>query len=306
MTAQPDPPLERVVELVTETDPALTMASLWQGPGDPLMRLAPTLVERALRLPSGAAALRIELHGRRMLARAWGPGAAEALAQVPALVGEDDDPAPLIAVHPRFAQLQRRVPGLRLTRGAPLMDTLLVSILGQKITSHEARRSYRALVRRLGEPAPGPLGLVLPPPPEKLATLPYWAYHEFGVERRRADTIRAAAAVADRLAVSLRDATTDERLRQLTTLPGIGPWTAAEAVRLAFGDPDAVSVGDFHLPRLVCQALAGEPDGDDTRMLELLEPFRGQRARAVLLIERTTRWAPRRAPRRPARSIESI
>ena len=36
-------------------------------------------------------------------------------------------------------------------------------------------------------------------PPEKLARIPYWAFHTLGLERRRADTIRRAAAVAPRL-----------------------------------------------------------------------------------------------------------
>jgi 3-methyladenine DNA glycosylase/8-oxoguanine DNA glycosylase len=84
-------------------------------------------------------------------------------------------------------------------------------------------------------------------------------------------------------------------------LPGIGPWTAAEVGRAAFGDPDAVSVGDFHLPNLVCWALAGEPRGDDSRMLELLEPYRGQRGRVVRLLEasglRSPRYGPPMSPR---------
>src|SRR5205085_797850 len=68
-----------------------------------------------------------------------------------------------------------------------------------------------------------------------------------------------------------------EATRRLTTLRGIGPWTAAEVVRVAYGDPDAVSVGDYHIPNTVAWALAGEPRGDDARMLELLEPFRQAR-----------------------------
>ena len=71
----------------------------------------------------------------------------------------------------------------------------------------------------------------------------------------------------------------------LRAIPGIGPWTAAEVGIRAFGDPDAVSVGDFHLPNMVAWALAGEPRGTDERMLELLEPYRGQRGRVLRLLE---------------------
>jgi 3-methyladenine DNA glycosylase/8-oxoguanine DNA glycosylase len=95
----------------------------------------------------------------------------------------------------------------------------------------------------------------------------------------------------------------EARLR-LRAIPGIGPWTAAEATRLAFGDPDAVSVGDAHLPDLVAWALAGEPRADDARMLEILEPYAGQRARVVRLLEvsgiKIPRFGPRFAPRRIA------
>jgi 3-methyladenine DNA glycosylase/8-oxoguanine DNA glycosylase len=50
------------------------------------------------------------------------------------------------------------------------------------------------------------------------------------------------------------------------------------------GDPDAVPVGDLHLPRLVARALAGERDADDRRMLELLAPYGGHRFRLVRLL----------------------
>jgi 3-methyladenine DNA glycosylase/8-oxoguanine DNA glycosylase len=218
------------------------------------------------------------------------------------LIGEHDDGSALVSQHVVVADAIRRNPGLRLTSGAPLFETLLFSILGQKVTSYEARRSFGALVRRFGEPAPGPLRLMVPPAPEQLARTPYWAFHTLDVERRRADAIRAAAAAAHRFA-SLAALSTQERMARLTSLPGIGAWTAAEAIRLSFGDPDAVSVGDYHLPTLVCWALARERPGTDARMLELLQPYAGQRARVVLLIERSATRFERHGPRMAPRSI---
>jgi 3-methyladenine DNA glycosylase/8-oxoguanine DNA glycosylase len=53
---------------------------------------------------------------------------------------------------------------------------------------------------------------------------------------------------------------------------------------IALGDADAVAVGDLHLPHLVARWLAGEHRGTDARMLELLEPFRGHRARVIRLL----------------------
>jgi 3-methyladenine DNA glycosylase/8-oxoguanine DNA glycosylase len=97
-----------------------------------------------------------------------------------------------------------------------------------------------------------------------------------------------------------------DAIGRLLTMPGVGPWTAAETVRSAFGDPDAVSVGDFHLPHLVSWALVGEARGDDARMLELLEPYRGQRGRVVRLLELSGVAPPRFGPRFRPRSIAAM
>ena len=84
--------------------------------------------------------------------------------------------------------------------------------------------------------------------------------------------------------------------RALRTVTGIGVWTAAEIVQRAHGDPDTVSVGDYHLPALVGWALAGEPVNDDG-MLELLAPWTGHRQRVIRLIYASGRSEPRRGPR---------
>jgi 3-methyladenine DNA glycosylase/8-oxoguanine DNA glycosylase len=175
------------------------------------------------------------------------------------------------------------------------------------VTGTEAHRAWHALVRRYGEPAPGPqeLGLRAMPAPATLAALPYWTYHEFGVERRRADLIRAIAGRAATFE-AIVELPFDEGYRRLRALPGIGPWTAAEVGVRALGDVDAVSVGDFHLPHLVAFALAGEPRATDSRMLELLEPYRGRRALVVRLLELSGVRAPRYGPRLAPRRIEGI
>lgn len=304
-TADEGMPIERRFELCSGTDPALTLAALWWGPSDLAMQLGPGHAIRAMRLASGPATLEITWRGDVVVARAWGAGASEALDLVSSLVGELDEAPPLLAHHPIVAELARRLPGLRLTRGAPVFEVLVNSIIGQKVTGLEARHSRRKLLTRFGERAPGPLGLTLPPSPESLARTPYWAFHSLGLERRRADAIRAAAAVAPRLD-EIRTMPRDEGRRRLESVPGVGPWTAAETMRIALGDPDAVSVGDYNLPRQVCWVLAGERDGDDPRMLELLEPYAGQRARVVLLIERSGLRPARRAPRYAPRQIAGI
>ena len=271
------------------------------------MRLTRGAADRAGRGPVGAYAIRIRQRADGSIeAEAWGPGAAWALDGLPGLVGEEDDAAGFQAgLHPVVARLAHRLPGLRLGRSRAMLEALVPAILEQKITGAEAGRAYRALTARFGEPAPGPLGLRLPPSPAILAGLPYHAFHPAGIEERRARLIRTVARDGGRLEALVSGApeTAETRLR---TYPGIGPWTAAEVRLRALGDPDAVSVGDYHLPGLVGWALAGERRADDARMLELLEPWRGQRGRVLRLLEAGGVGPPRRGPRMPARSIGGL
>jgi hypothetical protein len=65
-------------------------------------------------------------------------------------------------------------------------------------------------------------------------------------------------------------------------------------------------VGDFHLRNMVAFALAGEARGTDERMVELLEPYRGQRGRVTRLLELGGARAPRYGPRMSTRHIETL
>jgi len=291
-----------VVEIPADLDLRRTLAPLAHGSGDPTIRFAADGTWRATRTDRGSATLHLVVSAGRVTAEAWGAGAGDALAQLRGLLGLEDDPRQLVPRHRLVRELARRFAGVRLPRTRRRFEALLPAILEQKVTGVEARRSYRELIRRYGEPAPGPAPLRLAPEPTTLAGLPYHAYHPLGLERRRAEVIRRAAALAPRLEA----ASADDARRLLAAIPGIGPWTIAEVLRVADGDPDAISVGDFHLPHMVGWALAGEARADDRRMLELLEPYRGQRARVQRLLELAGIAPPRRGPRMASRQIAAL
>jgi 3-methyladenine DNA glycosylase/8-oxoguanine DNA glycosylase len=287
-------------------DLAASLGPLVRGHGDRTIRLASGRAWWSTRTGDGVATVGLRFDGRQLVAEAWGPGAASAVERLPRLFSAGTDTLADIG-DARIAALARHRPGVRILRTEAVLPALVAAILEQKVTGTEAHRAWHGLVRLHGEPAPGPpeLGLRVLPAPRTLAALPYWAYHTLGVERRRADLIRAVGRHSDSIEAIVALPFTDAYAR-LQTIPGIGPWTAAEIGVRALGDVDAVSVGDFHLPHLVAYALAGEPRATDGRMLELLEPFRGRRGLVVRLLELSGLRAPRYGPRLAPRRIEGI
>jgi len=294
-----DIPIEEPYEL------AATLFPLRRGTGDPTMRIEGREAWRASRTPEGPATLRVAHAGGIVRATAWGPGAGWALDHAPALIGAEDDTSAFQPQDEVMALVWKEHRDVRLTRALDVVRTLVAAVLEQKVVGLEARRAWRRMTRALGEPAPGDGGLLLPPDPERLAGLPYFELHRFGVERRRAEVVRGVGARAASLE-ALADVPPVEARRRLEELPGIGPWTSAEVTRLSFGDPDAASLRDYHVPHIVAWALAGEPRGTDERMLELLEPYRGQRGRVQRLLEATQISPPAFGPRMEARRIERL
>lgn len=277
-------------------DLACTLRPLRRGASDPTVRIAGGEVWRATRTPQGPATVHFRRDGETITVTAWGSGAGWILDRAPRLLGLDDPSDEFTPRHPLIRDLHRRHPGLRFGATGALVEALMASVLEQKVTGIEAWRAWRQMVRRYSEPAPGPAGLHLPPDPEVIGALGYYDLHPFGIEQRRAATILRVCALARRLQAAAAEPPREAAVLMMK-IPGVGPWTAAEVTRVALGDIDAVSVGDLHLPNLVSWTLAGEPRGDDDRMLELLEPYRGQRARAIRLLELSGVRPPRFGPR---------
>jgi 3-methyladenine DNA glycosylase/8-oxoguanine DNA glycosylase len=298
-------PLRSRIRLRHPVDLGLTLGPLCRGRRDPSMRVGAHEVWRATRTPQGAATLRLAEAAGDLEAEAWGPGAAWALEAAEGLAGQLDDDAGFTPGDGLVAGLRRRFAGLRLPRTGVVLEPLVAFVVEQRVTGEEARRSHAAMVRTLGEPAPGPGGLLLPPSPAVLARTPSWTYHRLGIERQRADTIRRAAAVAPRLeeAGAMPAAEAQARLRLVR---GVGAWTAASVALTALGDADAVPVGDWNLPHMVSFALTGVPRGSDARMLELLAPYAGHRGRVLRLLIAAGMSAPRFGPRQPLRDFKGM
>lgn len=295
-----------------------TLRVLQRGTHDPCTRVGQGKAWLCFETGEGPATLLVVVHrsgaqetegpvaGPVLSLRAWGPGAARAVLSAPALLGAEDDwsgfdAGPREGLPGWILEARRRNPGLRLPSTGRVFDALVPVILEQKVTTIEARHAWRYLVSHFGEQAPGPApeGLAIAPGAHRLRLIGGWDWHRARVDdSRRRTVLRAAEAAAGINRLGALGLAQDPG-RKLQSLPGIGPWTAAETLQRTHGHPDAVSVGDFHLAAYIGHALAGRAT-DDAGMLRLLAPFAGHRQRVVRLIGltgfRKPSFGPRLAP----------
>jgi 3-methyladenine DNA glycosylase/8-oxoguanine DNA glycosylase len=286
-----------------------TLAPWRRGHGDPCFRAAADgTIWRTSLLPSGPVTARIGRVGANAVhGEAWGSGAAEFVELLPAMLGADDDVSDFTPQHPTVAAAHRKVPYLRLGRTGQVLEALIPAVIEQRVPGADAFRSWRVLVTKYGTPAPGPApdGMRVPPSPDSWRYIPSWEFHRANVDPGRAQTVVGCARLASSLE-RLVSMPTEQARNALMSLPGVGVWTAAETAQRAFGDADAVSVGDYHVPKMIGWTLAGSPV-DDAGMLELLEPMRPHRHRVVRLLEVSgLAYEPRRGARLPVQQIHSI
>lgn len=295
-------PLTTVVRPKLPISLGLSLSTLRHGPRDPTVRIRSGQVWRATRTPAGPATVCYEQRRKEIVVTAWGPGAEHAINSAPDVLGARDsldgwDPSG----HPLVRELDRRMEGLRMVATGAVFEAIVPTVLEQKITSQEAHESWRKMARGWGSDAPGGDGVRLPPSAEKLAGEPYYAYHRFGVEKKRTDILRRLASRVRRVEEALQLGR-----QRLEAFPGIGAWTSAKVAQVAWADADAVPVGDYHLAPMVVYAFTGKRGGGDDAMLELLEPFAPHRGRAARLLKMGAGGPPRRAPRARLRDLTTI
>lgn len=275
-----------------------TLRFVHAGPGDPTVRPRRGRWAKATRTPEGPATILIERTSpTEAEVSIWGTGAGWLAPRAAALLGLDDEP-PAFAPHDPIAPLARRWNRVRLSRAPWPVETLAAYILQQRVTFLDAVASHRHLTRRFGAPAPGPERLLLPPEPAVLLKLPEFEWRRAGVDVQRMAALRQLYRYAHRIAETA-DMTREDARKRIAALHGVGPWTLEMTMGFGFADPDAVPIGDYNLPDIVAWMLAGEPRGSDERMLQLLEPYRGQRFRILRWLYAAGVGAPKFGPRAP-------
>lgn len=303
----PTPDVAREVVAPYPVDVPAVLEPFQRGRHDPAQVIdGHGVVWRTTRTPEGPATLRLAVASRArdsavVSCGAWGPGAEWAVARVPGLLGFADDPAGFPHhLLPRALQRawERHGRRMRTPRSERVLEALVCAVLEQKVTGVQSRRAWRSLLVEAGEPAPGPVPRPMSvfPTVAALRAVPSWQWHRWGVEPQLSATALRVAGVAGRVEQCVGLPVADAR-RRLAAIPGIGVWSIAEASQRALGDPDALSLGDYHLANEVVFAFTGERNGTDDQMVALLAPFAGHRYRVQQLVGLSGLTRPRRGPR---------
>jgi len=251
------------------------------GPYDPTADSGSDYFRKAFFYRGETAAVEFLRAGEFMEVRAFGSSSEALLEETIRGLHQDDLYVSFATEDSGVWRLHRMLPGLRLLRVPWLYDMTCSAILQQRIRTVDAMREWRRIAQRWG--APGPLGLRAFPSAEMLAQVAQFELQALGIDAQRSRTLLRFAQESRFL--PLKTAMTFAELRsRLLRIPGIGPWTTESVLGFGAGDADAAIPGDLHLPHLVSYALAGEPEGSDERMMELLEPFRGHRFRIIRLL----------------------
>lgn len=272
---------------------------LRRGAGDPAYRQDGQDIWIVGWSPDGPVTQRLRNQPGQVMVSVWGDGAHCATERLDDLLGGNDDPTGFVPEHPLVdSQWRRYRRTLRVPRSLLTWQVALAAVLEQRVTGIEAYGAWRGLLTEHGSPAPGPApdSMRVPPGPQEVLRVPSWDWRRYGVDRQRVLAIREVAR-AHHVLTRAEGLSPAQGRELLTRIPGVGPWTAAEISARAFGDADAVSVGDYHLARNVVYALTGRTDGTDEQMLDLLAVYSGHRHRAVRLIELSGVRPPRRGPR---------
>jgi 3-methyladenine DNA glycosylase/8-oxoguanine DNA glycosylase len=211
-----------------------------------------TRLLRAWGPPEAPWVLGVETSGRRWRVEAWGPGPAEARGaarEMFSLEHRIEEFYAQVRREPVLRGTERRFRGLRIPRDASVYEALLHAIVGQQLSVAAANTIQRRLFEKVGS-AIEVDGVEVPsvPTPGSVAGLSADELRSVGMSRVKASSLRALAAWASDAAPSasaLAAMPLESAVETLDALPGVGRWTAENALLRGAGRTDVFVAGDL-------------------------------------------------------------
>ena len=209
---------------------------------------------RAWGAPERPWVLAVEPRGARWGIEAWGAGPRTARAAARALFSLDhplEEFYRLVRTEPVLRGTDRRFRGLRLPRDANVYEALLHSIVGQQISVAAANAIKRRLLDGLGVVLEAD-GICVPcvPPPSRLLAAGADGLRPYGLSAAKARALVALARWVGNGAPSseaLARRSLPAARTELELLPGVGRWTAENALLRGAGRRDVFVAGDLGL-----------------------------------------------------------
>jgi AraC family transcriptional regulator, regulatory protein of adaptative response / DNA-3-methyladenine glycosylase II len=174
--------------------------------------------------------------------------------------------------------LAAKNPGIRVPGAFDGFEIALRAVLGQQISVPAATTIAGRVVERFGEKieTPFPELKFMVPTAAQIAVVPVGDLRNLGLTEARAATVAALAkAVASGQINFLNAVSWEESIKELTELPGVGPWTASYIAMRVLGWPDAFPHQDLGLQKALSVTKASDA-------LALSEKWRPWRAYAAM------------------------
>ena len=173
---------------------------------------------------------------------------------------------------PAMAAITQRFHGLHMPHTASVFEALVLAILGQQIATNVARSIRTLLIETYGprQTIDGETYYAFPRP-ETLAALRVEDLRGMKLSQRKAEYVHGIACTAlddPEFIEGLHHLDDEAVVRQITSLRGVGNWTAQWLLIRALGRPDALPLGDLALRRVVSRLYFQDEPLNDTEVEE--------------------------------------
>ncbi|MBQ11571.1 MAG: hypothetical protein CMJ45_08480 [Planctomyces sp.] len=188
-------------------------------------------------------------------------------------VGQELEPFYALAQRdPAMAAITQRFQGLHMPHTASVFEALVLAILGQQIATNVARIIRTLLIETYGprQTIDGETYYAFPRP-ETLAALRVEDLRGMKLSQRKAEYVHGIACTAlddPEFIEGLHHLDDEAVVRQITSLRGVGNWTAQWLLIRALGRPDALPLGDLALRRVVSRLYFQDEPLNDTQVEE--------------------------------------